>query len=255
MYKLLTLSRGSDGLSIGFERDRGRLQRECTNNEKVKGRKHFPIMLKDIFGFAEHQEKATFGLGYRLILTRNSDNVVLNEGNAINNGKIKINSIDSCIPHCRPSIEQQRVLRKQIVDKTPTELRYPKRSVFMKEVNTQKLRSFQLGTQEGINVTIGIYTAFQQSDRQHDQNLNNDTFVGLPNTSAQCSIGTEIYPDVGFLSIYDDGYYSQGYGQIKKAFRALTKEDILQPYINEDDFTSSNDANDFGYNIHSFDIR
>ena len=27
-------------------------------------------MLKDVFGFAEHQEKATYGLGYKLTLTR-----------------------------------------------------------------------------------------------------------------------------------------------------------------------------------------
>ena len=37
---------------------------------------------------------------------------------------------------------------KQITDKLPTELRYVERSVFMKEVNTQNLWSFELGTQE-----------------------------------------------------------------------------------------------------------
>ena len=44
-------------------------------------------MLKDIFGFAEHQEKGTFGVGYKLTLTTNTDNAVLNKGGAINNGK------------------------------------------------------------------------------------------------------------------------------------------------------------------------
>ena len=33
MYKLLTSSRGSDDLSIGFDRDRNRRQRELTNNK------------------------------------------------------------------------------------------------------------------------------------------------------------------------------------------------------------------------------
>ena len=41
----------------------------------------------------------------------------------------------------------------------------------------------------------------------------------------------------------------------KEAFKALTKDDILQPYISEDDFRSSNDVDNFGYNIHPFDIR
>ena len=48
---------------------------------------------------------------------------------------------------------------------------------------------------------------------------------------------------------------SQSYGQIKEAFKALTKDDILQPYISDDDFRSSNDVDNIGYNIHAFDIR
>ena len=40
-----------------------------------------------MFGFAEYQEKGTYGLGYKLILTTNSDNAVLNKDNATNIGK------------------------------------------------------------------------------------------------------------------------------------------------------------------------
>ena len=47
-------------------------------------------MLKDVFGFAEHQEKATSGLGYKLTLTRNFDNSVLNKANATIIGEIKL---------------------------------------------------------------------------------------------------------------------------------------------------------------------
>ena len=46
-------------------------------------------MLKDVLGFAQHQEKGTYGLGYKLTLTRNSDNAVLNKGNAINNAETR----------------------------------------------------------------------------------------------------------------------------------------------------------------------
>ena len=38
---------------------------------------------------------------------------------------------------------------KQIQDKIPTELRYVERSVLLKEVNSQNLWSFELGTQNG----------------------------------------------------------------------------------------------------------
>ena len=77
----------------------------------------------------------------------------------------------------------------------------------------------------------------------------------MPVTSAQCVIGTGKYPDSAILINYGDDDYSQGCGQIKEAFRALAKDNILQPYVSEDDFRSDNIGNDVGYNIHAFDIR
>ena len=103
---------------------------------------------------------------------------------------------------------------------------------------------------------VWIIIGFQQQDRQDSQNLNNDTFCRLPVVSAQCVIGTEKYPDAGILLNYDDDDYSQGYHQNKEAFRALTKDDILQPYTSEEDFRTSNvRAADVGYNLYVFDIR
>ena len=255
MYKPITSSKGSEDLSISFGRDRNRRQRELINNKTQKGKYHVRIYLKDVFGFAEYQEKGTYGLGYKLSLTRNTDNAVLNKANAINIGKIKINAIERYVPHYTPSVEQQSILSKQNLNKTPTQIQYPERFVFMKEVNTQNFWTFELGTQEGINIPTWVFVAFQQNDRQHDQNLNNDTFVRLPVISAQVVIGTERYPDSAISLNYDDDDYSQGYGLIKEAFKALTKDDILQPYISEDDFRSSNEGNNIGYNIYAFDMR
>ena len=143
----------------------------------------------------------------------------------------------------------------QIKKNTPTLLHYPEGSVFVKKVNTQNLWTFELGTQEGIKVPIWIFIALQQNVRQNDQDLNNDTFYRPLVTSAECIIGTEKYPDSGKLLNYNDDVYSQGYGQIKEAFKALTKDNILQPYISENDFRLSNDGDNIGYNIYAFDIR
>ena len=63
MYKLLTSSKDSDDLSIGFDRSWDRRRSELSNNKSIKGKYHIRIYLKDIFGFAEHQEKGTYGLG------------------------------------------------------------------------------------------------------------------------------------------------------------------------------------------------
>ena len=256
MYKLITSSKGSDDLSIGFDRSSARRREEMTTNKNVNGKFHRRIMLKDIFGFAEGQEKATYGLGYKLTLTRNKDEAVIDKVAGIADARIKIDHIHWYVPHYTPSMSQQGVMSKQLLSKTATELRYVERSVFMKDVNNQNLWNFELGSQKNMNIPIWIIIGFQQQDRQDSQNLNNDTFCRLPVVSAQCVIGTEKYPDTGIILNYDDDEYSQGYHQIKEAFKALTKDDILQPYISEEDFRTSNvRAADVGYNLYVFDIR
>ena len=152
------------------------------------------LMLKDIFGFAKHQEKGTNGLDYRLILIRKNDRALLNKANENNNAK-KINSIDWYVTNNTPSLWEENTLLKQIANKKPTELEYTERSVPMKDVNTQNLWTFELGTPEGINVPVWIFLCFQQSDRQHDRKLKNDALYGPPVTSAQCVIGSKKIDD------------------------------------------------------------
>ena len=208
MYKLITSSRNSDDLSIGFDRSRNRRRDELAQNKNVKGKYHLKIMLKDVFGFAECQEKAIYGLGYKLTLTRNKDEAIIDKANGIADARIKIDHIHWYVFHYTPSIQQQSTLSKQTLSKTPTQLRYAERSVFMKEVNNQNLWNFELGSQENMSVPIWITIGFQQQDRQDSQNLNNDTFCRLPVVSAQCVIGTEKYPDAGILLNYNDDDYT-----------------------------------------------
>ena len=55
--RLLTSSKDSDVLSIGFHRDRNRRQRELTNDKNIKGKYQIRNYLEVFFGFAEQQEK------------------------------------------------------------------------------------------------------------------------------------------------------------------------------------------------------
>ena len=58
LYKVIISSKDSKDLSIGFDRSRIRRKDELALNKNVKGKYHLKIMLKGVFGFAEHQEKA-----------------------------------------------------------------------------------------------------------------------------------------------------------------------------------------------------
>ena len=73
------------------------------------------------------KKKTTFGLGYKFLLTRKIDNAVLNEDNAINNAKAKINAIEWYVPPYTPGISNQAVLSKHFLSKTLTEFQYVER--------------------------------------------------------------------------------------------------------------------------------
>ena len=204
LYKIITSSKDSDDLSIGFDRSRDRRKRELFNNKNIKGKYHVRIMLRDIFGFAEHQEKTTYGLGYNLTLKRNNDKAVLNKDNAVNDDKFKINSIEWLISQYIPRVKQKTILMNQIVKKIPTDLHYVERSILMQEVKNRKTWQFQIGVEESTNISIFIIIGFQQQDRENSQNLNFDPFIRLPITSAQCLIGSEKYSNSAVLLNYDD---------------------------------------------------
>ena len=70
-------------------------------------------MLKDVFGFPERQEKVTYGLGYKLPLTRNKNAVALDKALGVADAKIKVDHIHCYVPHYTPSIQQQALLSKQ----------------------------------------------------------------------------------------------------------------------------------------------
>ena len=53
----------------------------------------------ETFLYLHNIKKATFGLGYKLTLTRNIDGAVLSKDNAINKAKIKIDSIEWFVPY------------------------------------------------------------------------------------------------------------------------------------------------------------
>ena len=62
LYKLTTSAQDSDDLSLCFDRDRNRRREELPNNKHLNDKYHLRFMSKDVFRFAEHQEKAIFGL-------------------------------------------------------------------------------------------------------------------------------------------------------------------------------------------------
>ena len=62
---------------LAFTEELTLAKKELINNKRTRGNFQVRSYLKDVFGFAEHQENAIYGLGYKLTLQRNSDKDVL----------------------------------------------------------------------------------------------------------------------------------------------------------------------------------
>ena len=107
MYKLVTSARDANGLSIGFDQHRGRRRDELTSNKNKKDKYHLRIMLKDVFGFVEAQEKATYGLGYILPLPKNKDETVLDKAAGVADARNKSDYIHWFVLHYTLSVQQQ----------------------------------------------------------------------------------------------------------------------------------------------------
>ena len=133
-------------------------------------------MLKAVFDLAEHQGKATNGLGYKLTLTKKSNDAVLNKSEQNDIARNEIKNIHCYIPHYTPSISLQGISSKQILYRTHTEFRYNERSVFMKDVISQKYGLSNQDLDKKLWFLLLLFVIFNNKIGQTLQNSNNDTF-------------------------------------------------------------------------------
>ena len=68
--KFLKSSKDSDELSIDFHPSIEISKREITHNRRIEDNYQFTNYLKAVLSFAGYQEKATYGLGYKITLQK-----------------------------------------------------------------------------------------------------------------------------------------------------------------------------------------
>ena len=112
----------------GFDLNRNRRRDEMTNDKNVKGKYFLRIMLEDVFGFIQCQEKASYGLGFILTLTKSKDQAVIDRAAGIADARTKIDHIHWYVLHFIQSLSQQKIIMNRILKKTPTEFKYSKPS-------------------------------------------------------------------------------------------------------------------------------
>ena len=111
IHKLLSSSRDNDDLSFGLHRSNAVRDEDLTDNKTTKGNYHVRIYLNYISGFAEHHNKCSYGLCYKLTLQRKNDIHVLSHPAQANDAanlasaeRVIIDDITWYIPQHTPSI-------------------------------------------------------------------------------------------------------------------------------------------------------
>ena len=127
----------------------------------------------------------------------------------------------------------------------------------MKDVTTENNWIFKLGVADGTDTPIYVIVGFTRRDQIDQQHQNKVTFYKPNVVKAQCIIGRLKIPDAGIYCSSAIDKYSQAYGEVESCFRHLAKDSVLQPYITQKDFATSNKNSDGnpGYSLYVFDIR
>ena len=110
-----------------------------------------------------------------LISTKYNNNAVLNRATGFPNSKSKISGISCYVTQSTPKVSQQVELSEHLLRKAPTAIYYIKRTVLMKQVKTQNLWTFDIGTRKGKDFPIYITMGYQKCERLN-QFLNNHIF-------------------------------------------------------------------------------
>ena len=100
-------------------------------DKTTKGIFRVRIYLKEVFGCAEHQENASYGLGYKLTLKGNNENHVLSHpAGAIDAASLSlaerviIDDLNWYVPHFTPNISNQKLMLGHIENRAATEITY-----------------------------------------------------------------------------------------------------------------------------------
>ena len=144
MYKLLTST--SDEYIICFVTDQIEICSQLKGDHQAAQRGHMYVMIKmrDLFGFIIYLEKIIYGMGFKLILKRNSIDrawVRVNAGAcAVSNVcNIEIRDITWCVPCIGPSIDNRIIVQKGLRKRNNIDFNFYERKTLYKNVSFSQL--------------------------------------------------------------------------------------------------------------------
>ena len=100
-----------------------------------------------MFSALQKNEKSYLPLRLKSSSIKKKDESVLDKAVGIADARIKVDHVRWYVPRYTLSTQEQGTLSKQILKRTPTELKYFEQNVSIKEVKNQNLWNFEVGSQ------------------------------------------------------------------------------------------------------------
>ena len=165
------------------------------------GNKQITLMLplSQIFGFCRDIDKVFRGVKHSLIIDREVSNNYILRANGVAAGKFNINHISLWIPKVKPSLKVETELDSMLVKGLIKHLYFEQMRVYRTMFQpTETSMSWRITTQPGTELPRHIFVAFQSTERDNNQEMNNMIFDNANLRRISCRINSVQYPEREF---------------------------------------------------------
>ena len=243
-----------DGLRNVIERYNNNLQANLgfTARQSITtGNKQITLMLplSQIFGFCRDIDKVFRGVKHSLILDREiSDNCIM-RANDVDAGKFNINHISLWMPKVKPSLKLESEIDSMLVKGHIKKLYFEQMRVYRTMFQpTETSMTWRITTQPGTELPRHVLIAFQSSERDSNQEINNMIFDNANLRRISCRINSVQYPEREFECNFtqENRNYSRSYMSFLEAVNKYQDTDT-GCQLSAEEWASL-------YPIHHFDV-
>ena len=213
--------------------------------------------MSDLFGFVNDLEKIICGLGFKLILKKNNNDIALFRVNAGvdavgNDGNIDIRDTSWCVPSIDPSNDNRIIGQKGLSKNNNVDFSCYERKLFYESLPNANNVLFDLGMENGMENgmerPLYIIVGFENNN-VNEQTHDASTFDIMNVTDCYCRIGSKFCLEDRLKINYGANNYNEAFKEIvnfNKDYNGLPHN--IKPYINHRTFKCN-------YRIFVFDTR
>ena len=165
------------------------------------GNKQISLMLplSQIFGFCRDIDKVFRGVKHSIIIDREVTSNYIMRANGVAAGKFNINHISLWMPKVKPSLKIESEINSQLVKGHIKQLYFEQVRVYRTMYQpTETNMTWRITTQPGTELPRHIFVAFQSSERDNNQEMNNMVFDNANLRRISCRVNSTQYPEREF---------------------------------------------------------